>query len=143
MPRKEENRIVRAVAVSAGAGTALSDAIEILARYTVDAGDLVVRSLASLGLLLELLHSKDKECELLRVFCVQLSNFVARLGCAWRPSDGETINRRGQRGEAANECREFHAGSAVNECGGRKENERNAAQRRAVVRSNKEILIVM
>lgn len=82
MPRGEQYRVVRAVAVGALAGRALPNPVPIGPRHTVDATDLVVGGHAGLRLSMELLHGQKEQRPLIGVLGLQCADFESRVRCA-------------------------------------------------------------
>ena len=79
VPAREEDGVVRAVAVGITASAALADTVPVLARYTVDASNLVVRGRAALRLRMEGLQGEKEECPLVRLRVEHLSDFQSRV----------------------------------------------------------------
>lgn len=67
VPSEEEDGIVRTVAIGAGAGAALPNAIPAHPWYTVNTGELIERILRSLGAGLELPHRQQEQRPLVRL----------------------------------------------------------------------------
>jgi hypothetical protein len=94
VPSREENRVVGAVTVRSLAAAALSDTVPVLARYTVDTGDLVPGHPVALAHLLELLKGEDEQRPLVGLGKEHLPDFQTRVdGGSGNTSDGHEASR--------------------------------------------------
>lgn len=94
VPRREEYRVVRAVAVRPAAAAALADIVPVLARHAVNAGDLVVGHPVVLAHLLESLKTENEESPLVGLVPEHLSDFQTRVdGILVDTGDGHEASR--------------------------------------------------
>ena len=93
VPCREENRVVSAVTVSPAAAAALADTVPILARYTVDTGDLVVGEPFALTHPLELLQAEDEQGPLVGLVEEHLADFQTRVDISRDTGNGNEASR--------------------------------------------------
>jgi predicted secreted Zn-dependent protease len=84
---------VSAVTVRPAAVAALSDIVPVLARDTVDTGDLVVGQPIALAHPLELLQAKDEQGPLVGLVEEHLSDLQARVDISRDTGDGDEASR--------------------------------------------------
>lgn len=93
MPRREENGVVSAVTVRPAAVAALTDTVPVLARHTVDTGDLVVGQPVALAHPLELLQTEDEQGPLVGLVEEHLADLQTRVDISRDTSDGNEASR--------------------------------------------------
>ena len=90
VPGGEKNRVVGAVTVRPAAAAALPNTVPVLARHTVDAGNLVVGHSLALAHGLESLQAEDEEGPLVGLGEEHLPHLEARVDAV--SSDGDTCD---------------------------------------------------
>ena len=93
MPRREEHGVVSAVTVRPAAVAALADTVPVLARNTVDTGDLVVGQPVALAHPLELLQAEDEQGPLVGLVEEHLADLQARVDISRDTGDGNEASR--------------------------------------------------
>ena len=89
VPCREEHGVVSAVTVRPAAVAALADTVPVLARDTVNTGDLVVGEPVALAHPLELLQAEDEQGPLVGLVEEHLADFQARVDISRDTSDGD------------------------------------------------------